>query len=268
MATNHRMYLKVADPMLNTPDIPRTVTVKPDLWIVPGTKPNARIGQAEMSPAAGMARMPIEQARWVLDLKSGWDDEDAFPIASAVFDRMAEVVERILDALGDAPHVSSPEIGPIADGSLAVHWRCPDRVLILNFPADTDKLPVIHMNADDGTAVQGTLGRDLEEDLPNWLGRSHIFMDAGGTDFGPQPQGDTTSEAGGWLRFLDAEDREAMREELVPLQAAASLSGDWQAFREAVEAWRATADVLSDPALVASLSAPWDPAEEIELVRP
>jgi hypothetical protein len=71
-----------------------------------------------------------------------------------------------------------------------------------------------------------------------------------------------------WVKYLDIEDRAAMRAELAPLLRTAVATGDWRPYRNALNAWRSTAEVLSDPELVARLTAPWDPAEEIQLKRP
>jgi hypothetical protein len=71
-----------------------------------------------------------------------------------------------------------------------------------------------------------------------------------------------------WAAPLDAEERAEMREELAPLLHAALITGDWLPYQCAFEAWRATAAVLSDPALTARLAEPGDPSEEVQLVRP
>jgi len=71
-----------------------------------------------------------------------------------------------------------------------------------------------------------------------------------------------------WVEALDEEDRAAMRTELVPLFSTAVATGEWLPYENALEAWRSTAEVVSDPELVECLVAPWDPAEEGQLTRP
>ncbi len=71
-----------------------------------------------------------------------------------------------------------------------------------------------------------------------------------------------------WATPLDAEERAEMREELEPLPRAALTTGDRLPYQDALEAWRATVDVLSDPELTTRLAEPGDLSEEVHLVRP
>ena len=71
-----------------------------------------------------------------------------------------------------------------------------------------------------------------------------------------------------WAAPLDAEEQAQMREELTHLLQAALTAGDWLPYQDALDAWRATADVLRDPELAARLAEPGDPSEEVQLARP
>lgn len=66
-----------------------------------------------------------------------------------------------------------------------------------------------------------------------------------------------------WAEPLDADEREEMRRELGAALVKAMLTKDWSEYDEALDAWRATAAVLSDSELTARLLTPGDPAEEV-----
>ena len=71
-----------------------------------------------------------------------------------------------------------------------------------------------------------------------------------------------------WVKYLAEEDQAVMRTELATLLQTAATTGEWQSYQRALRAWQSTAEVVSDPELVADLLAPWDPAEAIEITRP
>jgi len=71
-----------------------------------------------------------------------------------------------------------------------------------------------------------------------------------------------------WAASLDEDEREEMARELAATLVAAMLTNDWAPYYEARDAWHATADVLSDPALTARLMAEGNPSEEVPLERP
>lgn len=71
-----------------------------------------------------------------------------------------------------------------------------------------------------------------------------------------------------WAEPLDADEREEMRRELGAALVTAMLTKDWSDYDEALDAWRATAAVLSDSELTVRLMTPDDPAEEVLLERP
>jgi hypothetical protein len=72
----------------------------------------------------------------------------------------------------------------------------------------------------------------------------------------------------GWTASLEADERKLMQHEFAQAVAAALQSGDWTAILHLEYDWRATAEVASDPALMARLLAPRDPTQEVPLKRP
>lgn len=57
-----------------------------------------------------------------------------------------------------------------------------------------------------------------------------------------------------WAEALDNDERQQMRMELADVLVHAVETDDWSAYDNAWSDWRATADVLSDPKLAASLT--------------
>ncbi len=75
-----------------------------------------------------------------------------------------------------------------------------------------------------------------------------------------------------WAESLDNDERQRLRMELARALVHAVETEDWSAYDNAWSDWRATADVLSDPELAASLTVALkeqrNPAEEVALQRP
>jgi hypothetical protein len=76
------------------------------------------------------------------------------------------------------------------------------------------------------------------------------------------------AEYGAWTRYLNTEEIGEMRGELISIFMTALATGDWSQFQDARDAWRASAEVLSDPGLTARLLADSDASEEAPLARP
>jgi hypothetical protein len=71
-----------------------------------------------------------------------------------------------------------------------------------------------------------------------------------------------------WVEPLSDADRDEIRYELAAALVAAMLTGRWERYDEALDAWKATAAVLADRALTARLLAESNPSEEVPLERP
>lgn len=71
-----------------------------------------------------------------------------------------------------------------------------------------------------------------------------------------------------WACSLNREERAEMEQELAGALVTALLTKNWLLYYETLEAWEATAEVLSDPELTARLIEVGDPSEEVPLRRP
>ncbi|MDB5060070.1 MAG: hypothetical protein JWO59_3542 [Chloroflexi bacterium] len=80
---------------------------------------------------------------------------------------MSKLVRRVHSVV--AATIPLPEISPIPDGSIDVHWRSGDRLFALNVPATPDQPPTCYLRGNDGTNLKGTLGEGLEALDVKWL---------------------------------------------------------------------------------------------------
>ncbi len=61
----------------------------------------------------------IDEARYMLSLKEGWDDERAVPIQQSTFDRMAEFIHMYAALV---PKLPEPSICPCSTGDIDISW--------------------------------------------------------------------------------------------------------------------------------------------------
>jgi len=111
-----------------------------------------------------------------------------------------------------------------------------------------------------------------KEALTDLLDRA-IFAQAAEDLLGISPSNGTSIANGlraedlSWAVSLDEDEREEMARELAATLVAAMMTNDWAPYYEARDAWRATADVLIDPALTARLMAEGNSSEEVPLKK-
>ena len=115
----------------------------------------------------------IERSRRILDLKHGWDDEDALPCIDAWHRAIAFLR---CQAEWAARHFSlalpAPEIMPLASGSVDLHWDTEEYELLINVPGDP-KQPATFYGDDRGSQhVKGALVPEAaDEGLLQWITR-------------------------------------------------------------------------------------------------
>jgi len=122
-------------------------------------------------PRRSPVEQSIEASRWILDLKAGWDDESALPCVEA-WHRATEYLLRqakwLFDHLGAV--LPAPDLMPLADGSVDIHWDSVPCELLINVPSDTGR-PASFYGDDRGSLhIKGTLATDsFNEGLLQWL---------------------------------------------------------------------------------------------------
>ncbi len=65
----------------------------------------------------------IDDAKYMVNLKEGWDDERAVPIQQSTFDRMAEFIHMYA---AQVPNLPEPDISPCHNGAIDIIWYTKD----------------------------------------------------------------------------------------------------------------------------------------------
>jgi hypothetical protein len=116
----------------------------------------------------------IEASRKLLELAYDWDDEGALPIQETTWQRAAGFVARQARWLWDFSGISfpTPDIAPVPDGSIDLHWDRPHFELLINIPPEPS-VPAGFYGDDRGSlSIQGHLDTSrLNEALILWLAR-------------------------------------------------------------------------------------------------
>ena len=111
----------------------------------------------------------LESSRRVLDLQHDWDGEGARPIAESTWRRAVDFLRRTADTLWSKHNLrmEGPSLVPLADGSLDLHWKLPNRELLVNIPATNEEWASFYGdNRLGGNTVEGKLNTEA----PNqWL---------------------------------------------------------------------------------------------------
>lgn len=113
----------------------------------------------------------IEGTRWILVLKPGWDGESALPCVQA-WHRATEYLRRqahwVMDRFGVM--LDAPDVMPLADGSIDIHWDSETCELLINVPPDANR-PASFYGDDRGSLhIKGTLATEaFNEGLLQWL---------------------------------------------------------------------------------------------------
>lgn len=122
------------------------------------------------APATPLERA-IETSRWILDLRAGWDDEGALPCAQAwhrATDYLRRQAQWVFERLGVV--LDAPDLMPLADGSVDIHWDLDPCELLINVPSDASR-PASFYGDDRGSLnIKGTLATEsFNEGLLQWL---------------------------------------------------------------------------------------------------
>jgi len=111
----------------------------------------------------------IAESRKMLDYADDWDGEGSLGYEEATWRRAVGLLLRCASAAwhadgthGDAPRITS---GPM--GSIDLHWKLPQRELLINVPADPDIAPTFY---GDNRAGEFAIKGSLDEARDNrWL---------------------------------------------------------------------------------------------------
>lgn len=102
----------------------------------------------------------IKASRVMLDLEQDWDGEGASPIAESTWERAAEFMRKTASTLWTVHgrRMESPSLVPVADGGIDLHWKLPNRELLISIPASANALATYYGDDTRGwNIVEGKL---------------------------------------------------------------------------------------------------------------
>lgn len=111
----------------------------------------------------------IEESRTILELKENWDGNGGKPILESTLQRAVGFLQlnasNIWQKFGI--QIAVPDIAPVPDGSVDLHWELEDYELLINIPDDYQK-PATYGGDDlaGGNGVEGALDTSKAHD---WL---------------------------------------------------------------------------------------------------
>ncbi len=114
----------------------------------------------------------IENSRTILQLQDDWDEAGALPISEQTWRRATEFlsryVERVWDTSGDA--LDAPDIAPVPDGSIDLHWDSPTYEMLINIPSDARRAAGFYGDDRDRISIKGHFDpQSVNEGLLQWL---------------------------------------------------------------------------------------------------
>ncbi len=114
----------------------------------------------------------IEQAKLLLGLGDDWDGEGSPGYSEATLDRAIAFLnahtERLWDMYGIQPPI--PSIGPGPEGSIDIHWKQPTWELLVNIPADPDKMAAFYGDNYGTQKIKGSLDPEyFNLGIAEWL---------------------------------------------------------------------------------------------------
>jgi len=114
--------------------------------------PSSSIESSELMAA-------IQRSRDILELPDNWDDEGASRISEATWERATRFLLDNALKLWDiqSSRVDAPTISPVSDGSIDIHWKNDRRQLLINVPANKEKLVEFYGDDRGATVVKGTV---------------------------------------------------------------------------------------------------------------
>ncbi|GEM_PF-5796755 len=131
--------------------------------------------------ALGMLDLPLSHLRdclkkstQLLGLANGWDGEDGRPISKLTWRRAVEFVIGQAQShwLASSRRMDPPDLTPVPDGSIDVHWDYTNYELLVNIPSGTATIASFYGDNRRSTKIEGEF--DLSSPLPGlalWLTR-------------------------------------------------------------------------------------------------
>lgn len=120
-------------------------------------------------------REAIEASRDLLQLEDNWDEEGGRRIDEDTWLRTVRFLTRYASWLWDASGraLDVPDIMPVPEGSIDLHWDYPKYELLINIPAQSDKPAGFYGDDRGKIVIEGHFDpQDFNEGLALWFKKS------------------------------------------------------------------------------------------------
>lgn len=120
-------------------------------------------------------RDSIEDSRRILILAENWDDEGAHRILEPTWTRAVQFLANQARSLWETSGklLDPPDISPVPDGSIDLHWDRAGYELLINIPVDETAMAGFYGDDKDRIYIRGEFDTDrVSEALVLWLLKS------------------------------------------------------------------------------------------------
>lgn len=116
----------------------------------------------------------VDQSKSLLHLQANWDEEGAQPIAPATWRRAADFITRQAEWIWHVygRRLQIPDVTPVPNGSIDLHWDYPSYELLINIPAELSAMAGFYGDDRGRISIEGQLDPEqVNEGLLLWLTR-------------------------------------------------------------------------------------------------
>ncbi len=114
----------------------------------------------------------IEQAKKILELKHGWDDDSGSPVSKDTLDRAIAFLTMHSEQIKKNYNLQLPvpQIGAGPKGSIDLHWKRSAWELLINIPANANEMAVFYGDNYGAQKIKGSVDpRIFNLGLASWL---------------------------------------------------------------------------------------------------
>lgn len=118
--------------------VPWTLTQIDD-WVLPQPSRENWLARKQRGfYPAGDLEDAINRSRKILELPANWDDAGSPSIGRETWERAATLLRNVASYLWAVRNtvLPAPHIAPGSEGSIDLHWKTPQRELLVSIPAD------------------------------------------------------------------------------------------------------------------------------------
>ncbi|WP_157263818.1 hypothetical protein [Pedobacter sp. Leaf176] len=116
----------------------------------------------------------ISKSKYILELEKGWDDADAPRIEPLLFNTACKCISNYIESIYKEKFfvIQSPEIAPVADGSLDFSWQLDNARMLINFRSFNEEVFAYFYGdlKDNKIPIKGNVpAKEVFEHLMKWM---------------------------------------------------------------------------------------------------